>query len=101
MPGKKLVTLFLILLAGAAKTPAQTASPKELLSIASDYACFREDSLCRLEVYYSLSSKELTLTPAESLIGEAGKNYAVVLADRKSTRLNSSHIQKSRMPSSA
>ena len=26
---------------------------------------------------------------------------AIILADRKSTRLNSSHIQKSRMPSSA
>ena len=31
----------------------------------------------------------------------AGEVYAAVEADRKSTRLNSSHIQKSRMPSSA
>ena len=30
-----------------------------------------------------------------------GHAVAVVVADRKSTRLNSSHIQKSRMPSSA
>ena len=29
------------------------------------------------------------------------KMSEVILADRKSTRLNSSHIQKSRMPSSA
>ena len=28
-------------------------------------------------------------------------NIAVIVRDRKSTRLNSSHIQKSRMPSSA
>jgi len=81
MPGKKLAILLLIILAGAVNMPAQTDSPKELLSIASDYACFREESLCRLEVYYSLSSKELALTQAESLIGEAGKNYAVVLAN--------------------
>ena len=30
-----------------------------------------------------------------------GSIYAVLEQDRKSTRLNSSHIQKSRMPSSA
>ena len=30
-----------------------------------------------------------------------GEKYAVNYTDRKSTRLNSSHIQKSRMPSSA
>ena len=30
-----------------------------------------------------------------------GKNLAIEYRDRKSTRLNSSHIQKSRMPSSA
>jgi len=30
-----------------------------------------------------------------------GANFEVVDLDRKSTRLNSSHIQKSRMPSSA
>ena len=28
-------------------------------------------------------------------------NYGEIIQDRKSTRLNSSHIQKSRMPSSA
>ena len=31
----------------------------------------------------------------------AGQPFVSVLTDRKSTRLNSSHIQKSRMPSSA
>ena len=30
-----------------------------------------------------------------------GANYVKAAIDRKSTRLNSSHIQKSRMPSSA
>ena len=32
---------------------------------------------------------------------EAARRNAYPLTDRKSTRLNSSHIQKSRMPSSA
>ena len=32
---------------------------------------------------------------------ESGGKYALMYVDRKSTRLNSSHIQKSRMPSSA
>ena len=39
-----------------------------------------------------------------SLIKEIGKykdEHHLPLVDRKSTRLNSSHIQKSRMPSSA
>ena len=30
-----------------------------------------------------------------------GERASIVIGDRKSTRLNSSHIQKSRMPSSA
>ena len=35
------------------------------------------------------------------LTGDGGKKINVIKEDRKSTRLNSSHIQKSRMPSSA
>ena len=38
--------------------------------------------------------------PEERLVVAAG-NYRRMDRDRKSTRLNSSHIQKSRMPSSA
>ena len=41
---------------------------------------------------------------AAQLSADSGKDQIVKLlrdADRKSTRLNSSHIQKSRMPSSA
>ena len=39
----------------------------------------------------------------EKLAAELGENvlWAATDVDRKSTRLNSSHIQKSRMPSSA
>ena len=38
---------------------------------------------------------------AAALYGLGKKEAAVQLADRKSTRLNSSHITRSRMPSSA
>ena len=34
-------------------------------------------------------------------LGDISFDRQLALADRKSTRLNSSHIQKSRMPSSA
>ena len=34
-------------------------------------------------------------------LGAGGQARAIAMIDRKSTRLNSSHIQKSRMPSSA
>ena len=37
-------------------------------------------------------------TTTERILYYTGKSYKI---DRKSTRLNSSHIQKSRMPSSA
>ena len=37
---------------------------------------------------------------AAALVERNGSDYGIYL-DRKSTRLNSSHIQKSRMPSSA
>ena len=32
---------------------------------------------------------------------EVGENYTIQWLDRKSTRLNSSHVKRSRMPSSA
>ena len=42
-----------------------------------------------------------SLIAAKELEEQQGKSVAVIDLDRKSTRLNSSHIQKSRMPSSA
>ena len=44
--------------------------------------------------------KQKMIVKHERLIAAAAKKKVRVL-DRKSTRLNSSHIQKSRMPSSA
>ena len=43
------------------------------------------------------------LTPRWAVVWAASFNFIafLVFGDRKSTRLNSSHIQKSRMPSSA
>ena len=48
------------------------------------------------------AAKAIVRTSFSTLSNEAN-DFACVLtdADRKSTRLNSSHIQKSRMPSSA
>ena len=42
----------------------------------------------------------ITNPPIDELLNKAGSKYSLVL-DRKSTRLNSSHSQQSRMPSSA
>ena len=39
--------------------------------------------------------------PLGTVLGQAQDNFIYMPIDRKSTRLNSSHIQKSRMPSSA
>ena len=35
------------------------------------------------------------------VVGDKGNNCSTNIADRKSTRLNSSHVRTSRMPSSA
>ena len=43
----------------------------------------------------------LILASASTQIADTAEWYETVLIDRKSTRLNSSHSQQSRMPSSA
>ena len=47
-----------------------------------------------IEIYYSFKENSENLADVQ-------REVATGAADRKSTRLNSSHIQKSRMPSSA
>ena len=50
---------------------------------------------------FQLLSLHPDVTPAARLPEDFAIHDAQLLLDRKSTRLNSSHIQKSRMPSSA
>ena len=60
------------------------------------------ESLCTVEQYvarYGSVPDEAVL--AEALLDSSAAVIAEVEADRKSTRLNSSHIATSRMPSSA
>ena len=54
------------------------------------------------ETVTALEDIHLSVAPGElvSIVGPSGCGKTTLL-DRKSTRLNSSHIQKSRMPSSA
>ena len=47
------------------------------------------------------SQKRYSGEPYFAHVAAVGKTLADMKIDRKSTRLNSSHIQKSRMPSSA
>ena len=51
--------------------------------------------------WHALVAVEIPRRPSVLLVGLGGGTQVHLLRDRKSTRLNSSHIQKSRMPSSA
>ena len=53
------------------------------------------------DAYFEHPSRALTLVGVTGTNGKTTTSYLVEALDRKSTRLNSSHIQKSRMPSSA
>ena len=59
--------------------------------------------LAREGVEVGKTSGFTKLVPAEQVEGSANQQYSQLLkqADRKSTRLNSSHVSESRMPSSA
>ncbi|MGH8003562.1 MAG: GWxTD domain-containing protein [Limisphaerales bacterium] len=70
--------LLLLLLTGAVR--AQDTLPQKPLDVVTDYACFREGDSCRLEIYYALSSDQLTLIPTDSSSGGPGKNLAYILA---------------------
>ena len=48
-----------------------------------------------------VSDKAMKIARGETVVAQIGKRKFARIRDRKSTRLNSSHIQKSRMPSSA
>ena len=52
-------------------------------------------------LYVSQNSVELQGISSHEIIEKIQENHDIFLIDRKSTRLNSSHASKSRMPSSA
>ena len=55
----------------------------------------------KLVVITGLSGSGKSSLAFDTIYAEGQRRYVESLSDRKSTRLNSSHIQKSRMPSSA
>ena len=78
------------LIDGFHRVPALAFSPTELMALA-----FSRDLLKPLEGTLIHASLDSALNKATAALPPSS------LTDRKSTRLNSSHIQKSRMPSSA
>ena len=69
------------------------------LSGLDDFAIYAALSIAFVYVYLIIYMR---LTPYDELkLIKEGNSAAALSLDRKSTRLNSSHIQKSRMPSSA
>ena len=60
-------------------------------------AALMADEIAQSAEFFSFGTNDLTQTT----FGISRDDAASFLGDRKSTRLNSSHIQKSRMPSSA
>ncbi|HEU4436635.1 MAG TPA: hypothetical protein VFR89_04160, partial [candidate division Zixibacteria bacterium] len=72
--------LFFSFFLPAALFAQDTLTLNSPLSVVTDYAYFREGDSIRLEIYYALSSTELTLTPTDSTTGGPGKNLAYVLA---------------------
>ena len=77
-------------------TPAQRKS--EMLAILEDFLMAPLDGA---PVLLLLEDAHWSDATTQSLVERLLKRIEAERADRKSTRLNSSHIQKSRMPSSA
>ena len=64
---------------------------------------YLEDVCVSFDGFKAINNLSLDISPGElrCIIGPNGAGKTTMMEDRKSTRLNSSHIQKSRMPSSA
>ena len=92
---KKLVTILCVttitasMLAGCGSKTAETTAPTETTAVTETAAATEAAST-------EAASETAAATEAEDDQAAADK-----VADRKSTRLNSSHVRTSRMPSSA
>ena len=102
-PGIDRTTELLLFLSARAELVAKTIRPA--LRDGIDVVCDRFiDSTAAYQGYGRGIDLELIRALNKTAIGDAVPDLTVLLdiePDRKSTRLNSSHIQKSRMPSSA
>ena len=91
----------------AAMERAIALEPNEARNAVSNYAGLAEvlSRMGRAEEALGAAEQALRLQPAtggvDAHLASVGKAYAVAGRDRKSTRLNSSHLKLSRMPSSA
>ena len=81
------------------RSVADLASRAADMSIAADYEFFSRPEWAGLKKAYGLSFRTQRQMQPDFMYAAAASGEVDV--DRKSTRLNSSHIQKSRMPSSA
>ena len=74
---------------------------KELVKYIVDQLVDDKDAVC-IESAVDGEVETITIKVAENDIGKViGKQGKIAMSDRKSTRLNSSHAELSRMPSSA
>ena len=94
--GKELVRRLSTLASWAARLAA-AGSPEQVRSRAARAAGVLLDG----PLVAHWSNGAATWYPSPPVLGDDYEQELAQLADRKSTRLNSSHIQKSRMPSSA
>ena len=78
----------------AGKAPLEMAVSVSVLVTTYNHAPFVREALDSL---LTQTTKDFELI----IIDDASRDGSAGIIDRKSTRLNSSHIQKSRMPSSA
>ena len=91
MSRKHSLVIGLSLAVFAQPLAAQTALPKTLSENAADLSAGRTTSVALVQAYLNRIAA----------IDDAGPRVNAVIIDRKSTRLNSSHRNTSRMPSSA
>ena len=81
--------------------PAATVAPAAIEAPAGTYAPSVNEAPAPNNSNFDAPSPKSNDEPPDMFFQNYGVNPLIDTEDRKSTRLNSSHIQKSRMPSSA